>query len=159
MLLDVQRAVRANLICSAHERTSRSAQNISERADETLSKIDVSLVESKNQQREFFSARRKIAQAAVSVAKNHSIGMKLLDYDSDEEKSNFYSGASTRSTQFSNLSASSVKNGKESQRRNSQSILQRQKLGNCPKAWSIANDFKGGRPFMAMPSIRVTEMH
>jgi len=75
-----------------------------------MSKIDIAVVENKKMQREFFSARRKIAQAAVSVSKNHSIGMKLLDYDSDEEKSQYYSGASTRSTQFSNLSASSVKN-------------------------------------------------
>ena len=41
----------------------------------------------------FFTARRRIAEAADKQAKLHHIDMKLVDYDTESEMDSFYNGA------------------------------------------------------------------
>jgi hypothetical protein len=63
---------------------------------------------SRSDQQSFFSARRKIGEAAVDVAKAHKIKLQVMDpEDSEDEKWTFYTGVST-STKSSSSSMQGV---------------------------------------------------
>ena len=82
-------------IMNEHDRSAVSCNQISQKADGALRRIGTQLDTNRDQQREFFNARRKIAQAACNVAQKHKIGLEMVDDDSDDERSNFFSGIST----------------------------------------------------------------
>lgn len=54
----------------------------------------------RDSQRQFFSARKQIAKAAIQKTSTY-IGMEMVDLDSDEERESYYSNASQASTKFS----------------------------------------------------------
>ena len=66
----------------------------------------------RGKQRQFFSARRRIAEAACKQAKVASIPMEMVDYDSDEERKNFFSNTTKANTKWgSALAETTFKQG------------------------------------------------
>lgn len=86
---------RESIVFRELDRSTNSHKKVSQRADSTIDRIDKVLDSNKDSQRQFFNARRRIAEAACKVAKDHKIGLQMLDDDSDDERSNFFSGVST----------------------------------------------------------------
>lgn len=92
---------RESIVFRELDRSTNSYKQVSKKADSTIDRIEKVLDLNKDSQRQFFQARRKIAEAACKIAKEHKIGLQMLDDDSDDERSNFFSGVST--SQSSNL--------------------------------------------------------
>ena len=78
--------------------TSEQATNASGLADKEISKMDDTIDTMNETSKIFFSARRKIADAACKVAENHRMDLQMLEYDSDEEKEDYLTGKSTACT-------------------------------------------------------------
>ena len=106
MIGDVRRAIREGLVFRAHERSARKLSVASNRADETIGKMDDKIDECRFTQSQFFDARRNITKAACEVAMNHKIDMELVDIDSDDEREGYYEGRNTESTKTRSCSAS-----------------------------------------------------
>ena len=91
------------MVIRGHERSARKLSIASNAANEVIEKCDDKIEDCRNDQRQFFHARKCIAEAACKQAKVHQIDMEMVDYDEDVERSNYLNNTSNASTKWSSL--------------------------------------------------------
>ena len=93
--------IKEGMIFRGHERSARNIDSASSAANEVIEKCDDKIEGCRSDQRQFLQARKRIAEAACHQAKVHQIDMEMVDYDEDEERSNYLNNISSASTKWS----------------------------------------------------------
>lgn len=81
----MQHAIKRNLVFRAHDRTSQHVRAASHKADQALNHLEQEIKDCHQSQVNFYGAKRRINQAALSNARDHKIDLELVD-DSDDEQ-------------------------------------------------------------------------
>ena len=96
----ISQRIKESIILKGHERSARRLESASCAAKQKINNLDNMVQDCRGKQRQFFSARRRIAEAACKQAKVASIPMEMVDYDSDEERKDFFSNTTTANTKW-----------------------------------------------------------